>query len=54
MDIVQEVLTTFNDYADLLKKVITGDESGLVEKKKTWDGRSNSNKMIRYLLSVLV
>ena len=34
MDIVQEVLTTFNDYADLLKKVITGDESGLVEKKK--------------------
>ena len=27
MDITQEVLTTFNDDSDLLKKVITGDES---------------------------
>ena len=26
MDIAQEMLTTFNDYADFLKKVITGDE----------------------------
>ena len=27
MDIAQEMFTTLNDYADLLKKVITGDES---------------------------
>ena len=27
MDIPQEMLTTFNDASDLLKKVITGDES---------------------------
>ena len=27
MDIVQEMLTTFNDDPDLLKKVTTGDES---------------------------
>ena len=27
MDIVQEMLTTFNDDKDLLNKVITGDES---------------------------
>ena len=27
MDIAQEMLTTFNDDPDLLKKVITGDES---------------------------
>ena len=27
MDIAQEMLTTFNDNPDLLKKVITGDES---------------------------
>ena len=27
MDIAQEMLTTFNDYLDLLKNVITGDES---------------------------
>ena len=27
MDIAQEMLTTFNDNSDLLKKVITGDES---------------------------
>ena len=27
MDIAQEMLTTFNDYPDLLKKVITGGES---------------------------
>ena len=27
MDIVQEMLTTFNDDRDLLKNVITGDES---------------------------
>ena len=27
MDMAQEVLTTFNDDPDLLKKVITGDES---------------------------
>ena len=26
MDIAQEILTTFNDVPDLLKKVITGDE----------------------------
>ena len=29
MDIAQEMLTTFNDDPDLLKKVITGDESWL-------------------------
>ena len=29
MDIAQEVLTTFNDDPDLLKKIITGDESWL-------------------------
>ena len=28
-DIAQEMLTTFNDDADLLKKVTTGDESWL-------------------------
>ena len=27
MDIAQEMLTTFNDDPDLLKKVITGDET---------------------------
>ena len=27
MDTVQEMLTTFNDHPDLLKKVITGDDS---------------------------
>ena len=27
INIAQEMLTTFNDYPDLLKKVITGDES---------------------------
>ena len=27
MDIVQKMLTTFNDERDLLKKVITGNES---------------------------
>ena len=27
MDIAQEILTTFNDEPDLLKKGITGDES---------------------------
>ena len=27
MDMAQEMLTTFNDNPDLLKKVITGDES---------------------------
>ena len=27
MEITQEMLTTFNAYPDLLKKVITGDES---------------------------
>ena len=27
MDIAQEMLTTFNDDSDVLKKVITGDES---------------------------
>ena len=27
MDIAQEMLTTFNDVPNLLKKVITGDES---------------------------
>ena len=27
MDMAQEMLTTFNDDLDLLKKVITGDES---------------------------
>ena len=27
LDIVQEMLMTFNDDSDLLKKVITGDES---------------------------
>ena len=29
MDIAQEILTTFNDDPDLLKKVITDDESRL-------------------------
>ena len=29
MDIAQEMLTTFNDDPDLLKKVITGDETWL-------------------------
>ena len=27
LDIAQKILTTFNDDSDLLKKVITGDES---------------------------
>ena len=31
MDIVPEMLPTFNDDPDLLKKVITGDESWLYE-----------------------
>ena len=29
MDIAQEMLTMFNDDSDLLKKVTTGDESGM-------------------------
>ena len=31
MDIAQYMSTTFNDYSDLLKKVITGDESSVYD-----------------------
>ena len=49
-DIAQEMLTTFNDDADLLKKVITSDESWMYHHnesaQKSQDQKSTSRSVI--------
>ena len=43
MDIAQEMLTTFNDDPDLLKKVITGDNHDCMADIKTKPNHTNGS-----------
>ena len=60
MDIAQEMLTMFNDDPDLLKKVITGDESWMyvydIEMEASWRAKAekstSSSSNVKVLLNV--